>query len=436
MDFKYKLSSLAFWCCAHLFYHIKSGAVFVGLSSSLLAIGGDGVHFGLTAIPVRDLTGDGYPEIASLAPEAQTHQYHGCLVFLDGRLGVEVRRLFLKREEGRIAGGPSRLSDLDGDGHEEFAIVVAPYEDPRRRDVVIYSGADLVPVRSHKGFRGIVGPTGAATGGYILFGESRVQVFGGADGVELDSVLNSSENVRVPVLVRGDEGNPQMLVTTGLSGADGPGLTLTSAESGKPVGEVSLWSSFRAGVSRFAVARSAANGSGECLVAVGQPDFGGGRGRVQFWSVQAGETTLASELSPADFLPAADEETRENAGLGFSVINISDLDGDGISEWLIGAPASGFHHFVVAYSPKKKKVLWKHKNVWGGPQNLPMSSIGVGAFEVPDANGDGTRDLVVLGGDYNRDAYIDSTGSVRLLSGADGAALWVAREVDVFQVDK
>jgi len=153
------------------------------------------------------------------------------------------------------------------------------------------------------------------------------------------------------------------------------------------------------------------NGDGRDDVAVGAPDDdnnGADSGMVRVYSGADG-----SVLYTFDGDGAGD-------ALGHSVAAAGDVDGDGYDDLIAGAPrddnAGNNSGMARVYSGRDGSVL----HTFDGDSPFDVFGGAVGA--AGDINGDGNSDLIVgAAGDDNNGM---SSGSVRVLSGADGATLF------------
>jgi len=116
--------------------------------------------------------------------------------------------------------------------------------------------------------------------------------------------------------------------------------------------------------------------------------------------------------------------TSDHEGLGAEIAMVDDLDGDGNPDILSANPEASTNGnwqngFVQAMSSVNGALLWR---IDGASDN---SMIGQNMESVPDANGDGVADILVV----NPDAFEGSwywNGTVQMLSGVDGSIIWAA----------
>ncbi len=161
------------------------------------------------------------------------------------------------------------------------------------------------------------------------------------------------------------------------------------------------------------------NGDGHGDILVGNPNeevgdgpFGGSpeAGRTYLYSGSTGELLFTLD-SPAnnDFF----------IRFGFSVAGVSDIDGDGRGDLLIGAPQESGSGRVYLYSGATGSVV----DVLASPNTDGPSSFGSSIASVPDTDGDGRDDLLVGARAENPGDSPDLAGRAYLFSGSDRTLL-------------
>jgi len=142
-----------------------------------------------------------------------------------------------------------------------------------------------------------------------------------------------------------------------------------------------------------------------------------------------GLAALGADLGSAEYAQFLEPDVHvlyslagETAGDGFGFVGerIGDINGDGASEFLIGAPAAGPQLSGKAYVYSGRDGTLLHV-VTGSPFNR----IGVSVAGVGDVNKDGVPDYAV-GGPGTRGGPVPQIGRVMVISGADHTTLFVA----------
>ena len=259
--------------------------------------------------------------------------------------------------------------DVDGDGYGDLLAGAPGYGDTGR--AMVCSLADGSLIRAFDG----VDPGGrfgsAVDGGADLDGDGVPEIISGAP-------------------LGGDAGQGRVCI---FSGADGK--VLFNVVGGKPGDELGAAVCFPGDL----------DGDGTDDFAAGAPGFDAAG------STDAGCVMVYSGATGAPLYSIV------GAGrFGERLARVSDVDGDGVAELAVGAPAedAGFGR-VHLRSGASGAALWSH--LGAGP------SVGQGTAiaAVRDVDGDGV-DEVATG---MRDGGAGATGCVALLSGATGAALRV-----------
>lgn len=153
------------------------------------------------------------------------------------------------------------------------------------------------------------------------------------------------------------------------------------------------------------------NGSLDIVIGANQDDQGAGG--------HSGSAWVYSGASPYTLIRRLDG-VAGNDEFGNSVAGLGDVDADGYDDVLVGAPgASSNIGACYAFSGRTWAMLWTRTG------NNLGDDFGNAASSVPDLDGDGISDAVVgaLLADTNN---VQDTGAVYALSGATGVLIWAA----------
>ncbi|QDV05988.1 FG-GAP repeat protein [Planctomycetes bacterium Poly30] len=306
-------------------------------------------HFGAALDAAGDLDGDGFPDLLVGSPNPDpTAPIFGSVYAFSGADGSLIHRWVeaqINEDFGRAVSG---VGDVNGDGRDDI-VIGSPRAANSRGFARIYSGATGQPIRTYFGVGGE--RLGAA-----------VSEFGDLDGDGVPDVLVGSPDGLLgscPSCVR---------VFSGFDGA--PLLTLTDGDP----------------LSRLGAAVAPAgdfDGDGILDILAGAPDasilepkdgaayiFSGADGTVlRRWSDRAG-------------LPLP-------SGFGSSIGSGGDIDGDGLPDFVVGAPtakgaANGLARGALyGYSGFDGRRLFR---ITGAADR---DGLGSGACIIGDANGDG-----------------------------------------------
>ena len=328
---------------------------------TLYAVDGEihGDRFGAAIATLPDLDGDGQPELLVGAPNRQPVGMgtKGHVYVLSGASGAVLRTHDGWSKGDRLGHAVASLPDLDGDGVPDYgggAVWAVNIDDP---------DGPASP--------GVVGLWSGATGAALdpLVGSGTWECFGAA----LDALGD----------IDGD-GVGDLLVTARFGGAPGgdaleaPGhVRLLSGATGATLGQV------------------VGPAAGDCLgyAAITLPDLNGdGLPDIAAgaWPATEGQG-LVELLSGADgaLLGHFDGHAhRENFGYALAVL--PDLDGDGLAELAVGAPAASFAAGrVTVLSPASGQTLFTIEGHVAG-QRLGMAVAAIG-----DRDGDGITELAI-----------------------------------------
>ncbi|MDX1686619.1 MAG: integrin alpha [Candidatus Promineifilaceae bacterium] len=122
-------------------------------------------------------------------------------------------------------------------------------------------------------------------------------------------------------------------------------------------------------------------------------------------------------------LPIAVHTGNPGERLGFSAAAAGDVNGDGVLDYVLGAPSlfdPDAHGRAIVYSGADHSVIHE----WTGE---PAAFFGSAVNAAGDVNGDGYDDVVVgaeFAGSTPGASFPDGAGRITVFSGADGSVLW------------
>jgi hypothetical protein len=163
---------------------------------------------------------------------------------------------------------------------------------------------------------------------------------------------------------------------------------------------------------------------GDSAIAVGIPVWNNWSGGVFVF-----ESSTGRLLSRFDVLAGEPNTDDFSTELGYALLSVPHLDGDGKDDIVMSGPEYGLENGVVIdWSPSTGKVIWQ---VIGES----FGNIGTSLDLLDDVDGDGVRDLLVGGGDHAlSNGRFKRNGTVRVLSGANGNLLDIVYEADYPQL--
>jgi hypothetical protein len=387
--------------------------IFYGSASSNLYyvrtyVGDTGSFYGLSVAPAGDVNGDSYSDVIIGAPaetvsvdlEGAVHVYCGSASGLPSSAAFDCwaarsdASYSANYANDRFGAAVAGAGDINGDGYTEI-LVGWPVDG---KAFVWYGsagglGPDSTPAEADQVF------VGAAGVGYSLAGAGDVNGDGHADVIF---------------------GNPWY--DSGATDVGGAWLFLGSASGLSPTFS---WSKVGA-VASMAFGKVVAtagdvDGDGYADVAVSAPGYSGAYGSQGLAYVYPG---TAAGLSSAYAWVALGDSA--DARYGYGLATAGDLNGDGYSDLIVGAPGRSGTGAVYCYL--------------GGPRNLEaspsMTSVGGQAGEeagycvasAGDVNGDGFSDIIIGapwwdGGEADEGAAFFYYGSA---AGPSSAAVWRA----------
>jgi hypothetical protein len=330
-----------------------------------------------------DLDGDNVGEIAVGAP--QDHTVTGSVLVYSGACGSTLLQLDPVEIRGLFGATISRVGDLDGDGVPDL-IIGAPYTS---RPEGFGVGAVLV-------FSGATGTLlynfiGDEAGNYMGWSVAGV---GDLDGDGVPELMIGTPYARAGEVI----GAGNAVVRSGATG------DLIYTFEGEDAGDFLGW----------AVASiDDLDGDGVTDLLLGAPSASPGghpqAGRIEVRSGRTGE--LLYGLSG----------TEDSSHFGRSLAALGDLDGDGMSDFAVGAPIaspSGLSQAgsVFVFSGKTGALLYR----FDGAASFDGFGASVGGADV---NGDGVPDIVVGAPSASSGGRVGA-GSAFVFSGKDGQLLF------------
>jgi hypothetical protein len=332
---------------------------------------GDGL--GTSLANVGDVNDDGIADLAAGMPShSATGPDAGGVVVLSGADGSVLHELLGDAAGDRLGASVGAAGDVDGDSVPDF-IAGAPGNSAAGLHAGlarVYSGADGHTLRTF---------------------------LGGAAGDELGTAVSGASDVngdgRADVIVgaqHADPGGTDSGAACVFSGADGSLLHtfvgLAHALAGKAV----------AGIDDV-------NGDGRGDLAVGFPGEGSGFGAARVFSGSDGALLDTLAYGSSTF-----------SKFGSSLAAASDIDGDGIGDFIVGETGGSGKVRVFSGATGAVLLFLKPTYTW---------DFGASVANAGDVNGDGVGDILVGEPDVTFTGD-EKMGHVFVYSGRDGSLLW------------
>jgi hypothetical protein len=329
--------------------------------------------YGASVATAGDVNGDGYSDIVVGAPGDNSHggtvrAYYGSPVSLE-ETATWVKR---SNDPGAQFGfSVSTAGDVNGDGYADVLVGAPFWLDEGAAWVYLgqEGGIDEGPPAWYM-------PSGQTD---CQFGHS-VGSAGDVNGDGLDDVV-----VGAPNWTKDHTGEGAAFVYLA-TGADPP--VSTSAQWAKRSNQGGAHFGFSVGTA------GDVNGDGYADIVVGAPDWNG-NGAV--WVYEGSDTGTHS--APDWHVPS----TKSGAGYGFSVGTAGDVNADGYSDVIVGAPyweddANVDEGRVWVYHGSSAGLSTTHS--WHAEANNWTAHMGYSAGTAGDVNGDGYSDVIVGAPDY------------------------------------
>jgi hypothetical protein len=360
---------------------------------------GGTAHYGSSVATAGDVNGDGYSDIVVGAPGDNSHggtvrAYYGSPVSL------EETATWVKRsndQDAQFGFSVSTAGDVNGDGYADVLIGSPFWLDEGA--AWIYLGKDGGLNTAPAWYK-----TSGRTG--CQFGHS-VGTAGDVNGDGLDDVV-----VGAPYWsnVHTHEGAAFVYLATG---ADPP--MSTSSQWAKRSNQEDARFGFSVGTA------GDVNGDGYADIIVGSPDWNGNGAAWVYYGSDAG-----THDAPDWYVPS----TKSGAGYGHSVGTAGDVNADGYSDVIVGAPyweddANADEGRVWVYHGASDGLSTTHS--WHAEANNWTARMGYSAGTAGDVNGDGYSDVIV-GAPYYGDGGLTSEGKVWVFygtsSGVTSSGAW------------
>ncbi|TAH39535.1 MAG: hypothetical protein EYC70_01750 [Planctomycetota bacterium] len=432
-----------------------SGSVFLfsGRNGSLLArFDGqdDGDHFGWSVAGAGDVNGDAVPDLLAGAPHDDVFvgEDTGSATLFSGATGAPLWRLFGLRPQERFGTSVAGAGDVDGDGWRD--LVVGAPGDHSCRGVLVYSGRDLRLLGAFgeyvRDYAYGIGAAVASAGDVDRDG--RDEVFAGAPASATDYSSNGSAYVfdlepavaappqrpfaqgglheRVRIVPDERAGIGEALAAAGDVNGDGCADIVAGANAASNVAYLYAGrDGAQIGIFLGELDEDGLHGDyGAAVAGLGDvdgdhvPDLAIAAPRWSQWIafdlVQVGAVFVHSG-GDGSLLYRIGGGGSIN-GLGTSLENAGDWDGDGVADLLAGAPRHA------------RGSTLGHALIYSGAGGHELLRIG-GAYDfgsavaaTGDINGDGVSELLV-GAPNAPSGSFPYSGAAMLYSGADGALL-------------
>jgi hypothetical protein len=329
-----------------------------------------GALFGGSVATAGDVNGDGYSDVVVGAEGFDIAGYPdlGAVVVYQGTdTGLQssgtslVIPGFLRKSDAHFGSSVATAGDVNGDGYADVIVGARLHgDDP------VAAGLAMVSLGSASGLSDL--PAWYASGpnqARAYFGTS-VATAGDVNGDGYSDLIVGGPNFDNPQI---DEG--QAFVFHG-SGA-GLSVTYWAAERNRADDRLGISSAIAGDV----------NGDGYSDFIVGAPNYDNGETEEGCAYVHYG-----SAEGPV-FVPWQAEGNQIGAQFGWSVSTAGDVNGDGFSDVIVGAPGDG-RAYVFHGSQTGLAELPAWMNEWGASQRFGWSVATAG-----DVNGDGFSDVIV-----------------------------------------
>ena len=339
-------------------------------------------RLGSQVLGLDDLDRDGRPDIAVLGANEQGE---GSVIQLrSGHTGAVLRRIEIPADLDVLV----NTADLDGDGLADIAAAGELVEQP-------------------------VPPSGPFRRGVWALSSGCGSELWARTGPEADGAIATS---LAPLSDRNGDGIGDLAMGWGAASLGSPGrVTVLSGSSGREIerfeAPAEASETFGAGV----VDAGDLNGDGVGDLFVSDPYGPLGRWRQGVVSAISGSNGSEIWSVSGDSAQAIPDR------LGFAMRAVGDLDGDGATDLVAGAPGHAVQGspngsgYVLALSGRSGTVLWVTEGTTAGEQ------FGISVASSGDVTGDQVEDILV--GASSDDSPSATAGRVLILNGRDGEAM-------------
>lgn len=362
---------------AFVFHGAPSGIQFT--PTSMVGISQQDAKFGYSVSSAGDINGDGFSDIVVGAPlyDNGADATGAAFIYYGAQTGIPFAgtKIAINQANAQFGTSVSAAGDINGDGFDDV-IVGAPYYDGTGTD----NGAVFIYHGSSGGISIVANTTFVGDQGSAFYGTS----VSGAGDVNADGIRD---------------------IIIGAPAYDFPGLNNCGAafvHSGTNAGVSPLFTTIEGKQSSAQLGYSVAtagdvNGDGFNDVIVGAPTYSNGQAQEGAANVYYGSKNGIDPKNP-DIVESDDP----GALMGFSVSSTGDVNGDGISEVVVGAPL--YHSKSLSTG-----AAFVYYGSVTGIKPLPSKIVGLQADEhfgnsvsgAGDVNGDGYSDLIVGAPDHD-----------------------------------
>jgi hypothetical protein len=364
-----------------------------------------GARFGFSVSTAGDVNGDGYADVIVGAPDyTVTAANEGrAYVWYGHATGISATR------DWDSAGGQANAAygimvatagDVNGDGYSDIIVGAPGFASSAGKAFVYHGGPD--------------GPEESASWTKLSNKEQSYFGFSVASAGDVNGDGYADVIVGAPMWDAGQPSEGRVFVYTGsINGLNSaPGWNKQSDQANAQFG--------------FSVASAGdVNGDGYSDVIVGAPYYEGGPENEGYAWVYRGSST---GLIDAPYWTKYSNQA--NANFGYSVASAGDVNGDGYSDVIVGAP-------FYDYPTDNEGMAWVYLGSASGPHTAPDwhaaggqtdAELGFSVASAGDVNRDGYSDVIVGAPLWHDDVTNEGRALVYLGSdsGLDEAAVWDA----------